>query len=335
MITTKAHATPIHETGEQIESLAMGLRGVLLGFDQDTDYDDLNAALGSALVTTADTRGSCPAWWVIHGRDRFLVEVGKMVGLTVRELHPPQVAEGLAGSPEYREHFRDSYVPLIVEALRNDQPVIAWQGWPDHLWGLWGVITAYDEKSSALIGTMIWVGGKRTALVGPAVQCYVVEKHAERTPSDPEWLAACARHGGQFLRGEVDVGTGIVTGPAAVDEWHRRLQQSPFCEDCGEQSWSALQQLVVFVVCNRLGAARFFRRMADHRRAGEMDPLIKLCKHQCDLFRAYRDGALCQLALIDDSKRTELLAAVQHARVLEEELGQRLADLKLEPRRYL
>ena len=35
---------------------------------------------------------------MIHGRDHFLVEVGKMVGLTIRELHPPEAAAGLAGS---------------------------------------------------------------------------------------------------------------------------------------------------------------------------------------------------------------------------------------------
>jgi hypothetical protein len=330
MIETKAHAKPIHETQEQVESLAMALRGVLLGYEQDVDYDDLNAALGSALAFTADVRESCPAWWVIHARDRFLTEVGKLVGLTIRDLHPREAAEGLATAREFGEHFRDSYVPLIIEALRNDQPVLAWQGWPDHLWGLWGVITAYDERAAALIGSMIWVGGRRTALIGPAVQCYVVEKHAERTPSDPEWLAACARHGGAFLRDEVEAGEGIVTGPRAFNEWQRRLQQTPFCQDCGEHSWSALQQLAVFLVCNRLGAARFFRRMADHRRPGELDPIIKLCKHQSDLLRPYRDAAVCTEALTDDAKRNDLLAAITHARALEEQLGQRLGDLTIE-----
>src|SRR5690606_11352344 len=106
------------------------------------DYDDLCAALGVSFAAVSVGSESSPGWWTTYGRDAFLAPAARLFGLHVRDLHPPEVALEMTGAEEFGQHWELSYKPHIQQALRNGQPVLAWQGWPDVRWPFWGVVTA-------------------------------------------------------------------------------------------------------------------------------------------------------------------------------------------------
>ena len=53
------------------------------------DVDELHAALGLSLMMVAVPEED-PGSWATHARDAFLIPAGRLFGLEIREIHPPE-----------------------------------------------------------------------------------------------------------------------------------------------------------------------------------------------------------------------------------------------------
>ena len=162
-----------HESDNQDESLAVAVRSVLANSGNLRTYEELLAilGLGAAVVAVPDDR---LGHWFTYARDAALEPAAVLCGLRLRHLHPPAASAGLSRSAEFAQHFHDSYVPLIKEALEHGQPVLAWRGWPPPRDRLWGVVT--HTEGGMLFGRTLWHDGRPLPLTGPAHQVYVIEQ---------------------------------------------------------------------------------------------------------------------------------------------------------------
>ena len=237
-------------------SLPHALCAVARDAGLEVDFYDLCSAMGLSF-TPASVRGE-PSTdkWRMYARDAFLIPAGRLFGMTIREIHPPEAAQGIAELPEFEQHFDASYRPLIERALEHDQPVLAWQGWPGE-WALhWGVIT---ETCADGIGFAGWVPGttalepgtiapcsseasphratdttasgsrsteaKRpdVTLERPPVQVYVVESIAPCKPDPQELRDMAIAHARIVLGNGLADRFGVTTGPGAYADWIERL----------------------------------------------------------------------------------------------------------------
>jgi len=194
----------------------------------DVDLDDLNAALGLSWMVCAVPGEADIDSWMMYARDAFLIPAGRLFGMEIREIHPPEAARGLDAAAEFDQHFDASYRPLILRALEHDQPVLAWQGWPSErrLW--WGIIQAACVEGVGFRGVTISDGarGERTEthiLQKPPIQLYVVETIRPAQPDADELLELALDHARRVLGNEVGDRFGVVTGPAAYGEWIARI----------------------------------------------------------------------------------------------------------------
>jgi hypothetical protein len=190
------------------------------------DPDDLNAALGLSWMSIAVPSEPDPGCWPMYARDAFLVEAGRLFGMTIRDMHPPEAARGLSDAAEFTQHFDASYRPLVLRALEHDQPVLAWQGWPGDMRLAWGIITGTSDAGIGLRGRVAWpsgAGSDRTpevvTLDHPPVQLYVVETIAATQPDPQELLDLALEHAKQVLSDALHDRFGVITGPAAYDTW--------------------------------------------------------------------------------------------------------------------
>ncbi len=221
------------------------------------DLDDLNAALGLSWMSIAVPSEPDPACWPMYARDAFLVEAGRLFGMTIRDMHPPEAARGLSDAAEFRQHFDASYRPLVLRALEHDQTVLAWQGWPGDMRLLWGIITGTSDAGVGLRGRVACPSGRaawpseappcpsepprdmpapsaranRTpevvTLEHPPVQLYVVETVVATQPDPQELLDLAHEHAKQVLSDTLHDRFGVITGPAAYDAWIEH------CENAG------------------------------------------------------------------------------------------------------
>lgn len=196
-------------------SLAHALRAVARDTGNEIDFDDLLAAMGLSWMVCAVPDEPNVADWSMYARDAFLIPAGRLFGLTIREIHPPQAARGLDRAAEFEQHFDASYRPLINRALEHGQPVLAWRGWPGErrLW--WGVVTAACDGGIGFRGGVypsrdLSVACELHVLVSPPTQLYVVERVAARKPTKAEREALRRQQLRMIESGELNARFGIV-----------------------------------------------------------------------------------------------------------------------------
>ncbi|MDO8631426.1 MAG: hypothetical protein Q7R41_13135, partial [Phycisphaerales bacterium] len=195
-------------------SLVHAVRAIARDAGNEIDFDDLLAAMGlSWMVCTVPDEPNVTDW-SMYARDAFLIPAGRLFGLTIREIHPPQAARGLDHAAEFEQHFDASYRPLILRALEHRQPVLAWRGWPGErrLW--WGVVTAPCDEGIGFRGAVypsrdLSVASEPHVLVSPPTQLYVVETVAARRPVEGELEAFQSEQRRRVLSGEIDERFGI------------------------------------------------------------------------------------------------------------------------------
>jgi hypothetical protein len=212
------------------ESLAQSLRAVLGAHGIRSAYDEVVSVLG--LGSKFCLSGSdCVAEWELLAQDSHLPRAAALYGVELRELHPPEAAAGLGDSAEFRQHFEDSYVPLIRRALQNQQCCIARRGWERPLTPAWGVLTGANGD---LRGLTVGAAGPEL-FPGPAMQVYVVERVqadvARRVPRDS--LLECALAAAKAPAGRTDL-QGWRTAESALAERAATQRASPVCRFCGE-----------------------------------------------------------------------------------------------------
>jgi len=214
------------EAQNHYESLAACVRAILAGAGSERSYEEILAALGLGAITVAVADEGLGSWCT-WARDAALLQTAPLYGLRLRELHPPEVAAGLPGAAEFTQHFRDSYVPLIRQALAHGQLALAWRGWPPPRERLWGLITAVH--GDMLTGYTLWHEAQPLPLTGPAYQVYVVEECAP-PPADaltPDLLFQhVARLAVRAWSGTWTALETLSTGAAAYRAWQDALRKA-------------------------------------------------------------------------------------------------------------
>jgi hypothetical protein len=208
--------------------LAYAVRAVARQAGYGIDPDDLNAAMAWSWMICANPDEADIGLWSMYARDAFLIEAGRLFGMQIREVHPPEAARGLKASAEFDQHFDASYRPLILRALEHGQPVLAWQGWPGERMMSWGVLAESCDEGVGFRGMTLasdaeFASPSLRTLVRPPIQVYVVERITPRVPRDVELLDAALSHARIVLGNQLNDRFGVVTGPAAIDEWIVRL----------------------------------------------------------------------------------------------------------------
>jgi hypothetical protein len=305
----------VRDFEDRVGSLTLAVSALLRWAGADVQYRSLNAAMALSLRTTAVRGKTCLGWWSTHASDRFLPQAADMFGIRIRELHPPEASTGLADRSQFAQHFEASYAPLIRRALENQQPVLAWQGWPDARASLWGIITGISDDGVGFSGTTMWSRGQRVPLVLPPVQVYVVEDIHPKRPAADELLAQAVLRFHRTMH-DRSLDESIVMGSTAYEEWFQRLESDEVCPTCGDRGGRCHVQHARCVTSDRSSAIRFFlhyRDGADKEVRNCLDALLVQCRGVIDVLTASRDDAAVD-ALVDTSQgRRALRLAVRAA----------------------
>lgn len=186
--------------------------------------DELLAAMGLSFLVAAVPDEPDLGKWMLYARDAFLIPATRLFGLTIREVHPPEVALGLGRAEGFGQHFDASYRPFILRALENNQPVFAWQGWSGGASLAWGIITEACESGVGFSGRVFMAEGQPRDLVleTPPVQLYVVETIKPVNPSAMELYAIAFAHADSERRKALTDRFSVVTDYKAFDAWNER-----------------------------------------------------------------------------------------------------------------
>ncbi len=326
----------IQEQPGELESLALALRAVGRDAGAELDYDDLCAALGVSFTACSTTREKRPGWWQTYGRDAFLIPAATLFGFELRDLHPPDVGIDMVFADEFPQHFELSYKPLILRALENGQPVLAWQGWEGFRWPFWGVITGAAGEN--FVGTTLWGNGQPVAHVNPAMQCYVVERCEPCAPPRDALRAMAMKHADGYMNRAVLAGghglakgpPPLVTGPSAFDAWEAWLEHGEFGDPAVDDAWNDHRQNAEFITAARAGAERFLGKHRASFGDGSAEQVANAIEACADLRRALEvsgDERQVQEHFATRPGRQALLAMLHAAEAADRRLAARIEHL--------
>ena len=272
------------EVADRSFSLAYALQSIARDAGYSIDGDDLHAALGLSFMVCAAAEDDLSSW-SMFARDVFLVEAGRLFGLSLREVHPPEAACGLDHFEAFRQHFDASYRPLIQRALENDQPVLAWRGWPGDLEAAWGIIRRITDRGVGVAGVVVTSAEasadvEEVDLVSPPVQLYVVETTAPHEPADDDLLTMALEHARAVLNGEPGSRFSVVMGLTAYDAWMARIGQLDSADGRAEDIAKGHAALAASVVAGHQIGIRFLQRRLE-RGAPDARPLITSLTAAC------------------------------------------------------
>ncbi|MCP4248781.1 MAG: hypothetical protein GY778_17190, partial [bacterium] len=320
------------------ESLTRAVQAVARWGGCDLDYCSLNAALGLSFMACSTGRDDdCVGTWMSYGRDVRLVEAAGAFGIRLRPVHPPEAALRLSDAAEFGQHFEASYRPIVLHALANRQPVLAWRGWPGERALAWGVITETVDDGLQLAGTTVGWADARVPLVSAPVQLYVVEDAELRRPGLAEVLGLAAESARLILGGATVSPWGIETGGRAYDRWIHRLSGQDDCPNPGHQSGDCHGRLIMAIRSARGAAADFFRECmatASPECQQVLEACITYCRGTIDALIAAGGGSAVARPLATAVGRESLVADVRAAQKSDlalatsvEELCGRLAQI--------
>lgn len=237
------------------ESLAVALELVARRADLSLDSIAFTALLGLGAAVTADPK-ACLRTWPAVARDAVLDRTGNLVGIQLRELHPPSASAGLERSAEFPQHFIDSYVPLINRALEADQQVLAWRGWPAPHQTDWGLIT--QRKGKQLIGhagiSAETALAEKTPLPDAAYQVYVVERVDPTIyPNRPavESYEHVVKATCEFWDGSLVADRRVFSGQRAYTALMETLNEEAICPRCEVFGTTCLAQVIQHLIAAR------------------------------------------------------------------------------------
>ena len=320
---------PTHwtEAEDHLESLAVCLRTVLAGLHVERPYDELVATLGLGAATVAAPHDSLESWST-YARDASLVNTAQLYGLRLRGLHPPAAAPGLDHAAEYAGHFRDSYVPLISQALAHEQLALAWRGWPAPSDRLWGVLT--HVQGGQLFGQAPGHSGRPVPLTGPAFQVYIVEESQPpmREALSPDVLFAhVARQACEAWAGTWAPDSGVLTGPAAYDAWQDTLRSAPAANAGKSPLHVQHSHATRLLVAARCCLAAWLRRVSGRQRelaARWADACDRVVQH----LRPYQSPDAARATLAQPAGIKHVCRALDNASALEADTVKQLESAR-------
>lgn len=311
------------------ESLAVALERVARSAELPLDYPSLTALLGLGSAITADPKG-CHKHWPSLARDAALESTSKLIGIQLRELHPPSASSGLEQSAEFPQHFIDSYVPLIKRALEVDQFVLAWRGWPTKNRTDWGLITRVEGNK--LIGEVGVTPEDVTEvpLDNAAYQVYVVERidpaiMRQRTATD------CYVHVANVTRdlwnGSLVADRKLFSGQKAYAALMETLDHEKICLPCEAFGTTCLAQAIQHLISARTTLRQWLAKTSE-----ELTPPHSLTAHRwgqtCEAVVArlqpYTDPERLDNMILLATGRQEIAAAIELAAGMENALVETL-----------
>ena len=249
------------------ESLAVALELVARRAELTLDSIAFTALLGLGAAVTADPP-ACLRTWPAVARDAALERTATLVGMQVRELHPPSASTGLEKSAEYPQHFADSYVPLIQRALEADQQVLAWRGWPAPHKNNWGLTT--QRKGKHLLGH---VGvypeaalAEEKPLQDAAYQVYVVERvdpsiFATRTAA--QQYVHITKLTCEMWHGTLVADRRVLSGQQAYTALMGTLDDEAICPKCEVLGTTCLAQAIQHLIAARTSLRTWLSKISE------------------------------------------------------------------------
>lgn len=206
-------------------SLSSALRAVATYSGESPQLSEVHNLLGLSLLMTASRGADNSTPWPLLARDAFIVEAGRALGLTIRDIHPPEAAVGVQRAAEFRQHFDASYAPLIRRALEHHQPVLAWQGWEGKGEFHWGIITRDDPRGVGFAGVphphdlVTDTTQPEQVIRRPPVQVYVVEESSSPQASTHTFRALVIEHTARSLDPMLGTRFAVLNGAPAYRRW--------------------------------------------------------------------------------------------------------------------
>ncbi len=308
----------VRDISNRWESLSLCLQAIARWAGVELHFRSINAALGLSFMISAPRRAELsPSWWMTLGRDAFLVETGRLFGLTLQPLELPPAVLADATSPEAFEAFAAEVHPRISAALGENKPVLAWQGWPDYHSYLWGVVTGECPGELGFEGTTMWAAGKRLPLSSPPACVYLVEETRPCQPDGDELFRFALSNIRKLIHGQAPVGDGVVTGMAAYDRWLSWLMTGPGPHPEGQRAGTAHHQMARFVTYNRESACRFVDHYKDglhERMQPYLEAMLADCRGVINVLATARDLKAVEVLVGNEDGREALAAGVHAAR---------------------
>ena len=312
----------VSDSGESCLSLTAALKVVARRAAYEIDPDDLNAALGLSWMTTAVPTEPDLARWPMYGRDAFLVEAGRLFGMTIRDLHPPEASHGLADAEEFEQHFDASYRPHILRALENSQAVLAWRGWPGDAERCWGLITRACEDGVGFAGVTPSLATPGTlsdtvTLLSPPVQIYVVERIAPTRPESSVLIDLALDHATQIFANKLQARFDILTGPPAYDAWIDRIREDRPADADDANLARGHHRLAACVRTAHRSAVRFLQRhfpQVSGETRSRIEAMTTSCHTVITELAEWSDTLATDTPRFTPAGRTKLLDAVTRAR---------------------
>ncbi len=303
-------------------SLMLTLRAVTHRAGCDVDIDDLSAALGLSWMVCAVPGDSNLARWPMYARDAFLIEAGRLFGLGIREIHPPEAARGLSNASEFRQHFDASYRPLLRRAVDNGQAVLAWRGWPDHREMMWGLITRPCEEGVGFAGVTFSssqsvAADEEMVLEKPPIQLYVVETANPVQPDPYALWRLSLDHVLSVLANELAERFGVLTGPAAYNAWIDRLRRERAAGPPESDSAVGHNRLAAYVVAAHQSTLRFLDAQLSYgtpRQRGAIEVMVHGCRKIVTSLEEYLELAAVRAMSQTTTGREKLIHGVAATR---------------------
>lgn len=217
-------------------SLVAAITGVLRSWNRDVDYARVAGLSGLAFSPVHDTGEDCRAWWMEGGDDIRLEFLGRALGFAVETVRVPDPYDD--GTPHARvedmpgpraDHFR----ALKAAVERGDAVLLP-------TWPSWSVLTGWSDDLSQLplvtvpgfedLVRRAW-GPERTGLAH-------VLSPTEPTLSEADAIREAIAFGATVADGSFTGKARFRYGGALYRAAADRLDHDPFCEPCGDASWS-------------------------------------------------------------------------------------------------
>ena len=261
---SRLSAVDMNWRGRIRESIVLVLQAALEAYGARLGDEELAAMTGVAFMFTCASDVPDPYRWPRFGKHAFLEPAARAYGLSLRPLHPPEAAPLPVTPPEFAAHFQDSYLPFIKDAIRRDEPVLAWMGWPRPYEEDWGIIIAFDEATNRCFGfppACI----PPPPLEGAPVQVYLVQDYVPAGPSTKERLALVLGRAALILNNRLDPSYGVTTGPQAMLSWRDFVKERLASGAPGdlEEVVIATRRLATMLSLNRRAAIHVLQRYRD------------------------------------------------------------------------
>jgi hypothetical protein len=235
-------------------SLARALDDVTGHFGLVSYYDWLAALTGESF-TLVGRLGECRSWWPGGADGAGLEEIGKLVGLSFRQVFGAAGPDSTATPVQPREVA----VAAIRDGLVRGQVMLVRGGWANG-YAYWGIPVRYSAEDSMVYGYGPG-SAEEQPLAGEIVEVYEVRRRAVPEPDPADLLGAALNRGIEL--GLAVASTGWRSGLDAYDALIQSLDTVPFCTDHPEQSIACFHKLLWAMVASRTSANRFLDDMKE------------------------------------------------------------------------